>query len=253
MPASERARTRRASGAWPAASRSSAVRSGGAPRSGPSLANSVGSGDSSGEAVAPTSYSTTRAPRSKPSSVARCTTGSATGSSLTTATIVGWSLRVHAFDGPVRDVSGASREAPPPCLPCDGSRTALARPVTIGSFSERTDGREAVHPSSGSAGEPSDGRKGRPPLAGSHGEPNSARGRSRSPVGSFSEPQRRAPASTGVRHAGQPQARSESVGARFAARMAGYSPAIPPTAAAPSTPATQPAIGSATTHACEVA
>src|SRR5215207_5373299 len=94
MPASERARTRRASAAWPAASRSSAVSSGGAPRSGPSLANSVGSGDSSGEALAPTSYSTTLAPRSKPSSVARWTTGSATGSSLTTATIVGWDRSV---------------------------------------------------------------------------------------------------------------------------------------------------------------
>ena len=45
-------------------------------------------GDPRGEAFAPTSYSTTRAPRPKPSSVARWTTGSATGSSLTTATIV---------------------------------------------------------------------------------------------------------------------------------------------------------------------
>jgi hypothetical protein len=51
----------------------------------------------------------------------------------------------------------------------------------------------------------------------------------------------------------QAQARSESVGARFAARTAGYKPATAPTAAAPNTPATQPAIGSATTHACEVA
>ena len=50
-----------------------------------------------------------------------------------------------------------------------------------------------------------------------------------------------------------PYARNESVGARFAARTAGYSPAIAPTAAAPNTPATQPAIGSATTHACDVA
>jgi len=62
------------------------------------------------------------------------------------------------------------------------------------------------------------------------------------------EPPERSPASID-----RPQARSESVGARFAARTAGYSPATAPTIAAPSTPATQPAIGIATTHACEVA
>jgi hypothetical protein len=50
------------------------------------------------------------------------------------------------------------------------------------------------------------------------------------------------PAKGQVRHA-----RNESVGARIAARTAGYSPAIAPTDAAPNTPAMRPAIGSATT------